>query len=114
MRIQVEFPEAKVADLKSLMEKGGVKTYYDLFNHALSLLKWSAHEVVEGNAIAAINEQTGKTRYLVTPFLQEVARHHPPKSSPVKNAPSPKAKGMTSAAPLKAETPKARHGGATN
>ena len=80
MRIQVEFPEAKVADLKWLMEKGGVKTYYDLFNNALSLLKWSAQEVMEGNAIAAINERTAKTRYLVTPFLQEVAKHHAQKS----------------------------------
>ncbi len=75
MRIQVELPPSKVADLNWLKEMGGVKTYYDLFNHALSILKWATKEVIEGNAIVSLCEETGKTRYLVTPFLQEAANH---------------------------------------
>ena len=80
MRIQVEFPQSKVADLNWLKEKGGVKTYYNLFNHALSILKWATQEVIGGNAIASVHEASGKTRFLVTPFLQEAAKYHIPEN----------------------------------
>jgi hypothetical protein len=74
MRIQVEFPAAKVADAKWLMEAGQARTYYDLFNNALSLLKWATDEVINGRAIVSLCEETGNTRHLVTPFLQEAAK----------------------------------------
>src|SRR5579863_2876281 len=74
MRIQVEFPAAKVADVKWLMEAGQARTYYDLFNNALSLLKWATDEVIDGRAIVSLCEETGSARHLVTPFLQEAAK----------------------------------------
>jgi hypothetical protein len=95
MRIQIEFPQSKVADLNWLKEKGGVKTYYDLFNNALSILKWATQEVIGGNEIVTKCEDTGKTRYLVMPFLQEAAKHAEPNKSTRKPVPAESSKPKT-------------------
>ena len=73
MRIQLEFPEGKVRELKALMEKAEIRTYHDLFNNALTFMKWAVQEAEEGRIIASLDERSGKVKELVMPFLQTVA-----------------------------------------
>ena len=69
MRLNFEFPEARVQELKQLQTELGVdmKT---LFNNALSVFEWCVEETKAGNEIAAVNEQKQTFRVLVTPVLQ--------------------------------------------
>jgi hypothetical protein len=74
MRVQLDLPEARVQELKTLMDEAGFDTYKDLFNHSLTLLEWAINEVKDGKAIAALDEQGDKYRVLAMPFLDRVAR----------------------------------------
>lgn len=73
MRIQLEFPEAKVKEMKTLMAKGDIKTYHELFNNALTLAKWSIQETEQRRIIVSLEEGSGRMKELVMPFLQNVA-----------------------------------------
>lgn len=73
MRIQLEMPEARVQELKKLMEDAGFETYKDLFNNSLTLLEWAINEVKNGKVLASVDEQSEKYRVLVMPFLERMA-----------------------------------------
>jgi hypothetical protein len=68
MRLNFEFSEARVTELKALQESLGVdmKT---LVNNALSILDWCVEETKAGNEIAAINANDQTYRVLITPLL---------------------------------------------
>jgi hypothetical protein len=83
MRIQLELPEAKVQELKALMEETGVETYKDLFNNALTLLEWAIEEVEDGRVLASVDEQNDKYRVLVMPILERMAKRAKNKQQPV-------------------------------
>ena len=74
MRIQLELPEARVEELKTLMQEAGFETYKDAFNNALTLLEWTINEIKSGKNIAAVDEQNQKYRVLVMPALERVAK----------------------------------------
>ena len=74
MRIQLDFPEPRVQELKTLMDEAGFETYKDLFNHSLTLLDWVINETKDGKSIAALDEQTDKYRVLAMPFLDRIAK----------------------------------------
>jgi hypothetical protein len=74
MRVQLELPEARVEELKVLMEETGLDTYKDLFNNALSAFEWLTSEVKSGRVIAGLDEQNEKYRILVMPALERVAK----------------------------------------
>jgi hypothetical protein len=78
MRIQVEVPKAKAEEMRSLMELGGLKTYYDLLNNALSLLKWAVQETQQRRIIQSESEDGQQKSKLVMPYLMEVAAKLPP------------------------------------
>ncbi len=73
MRIQLELPEARVQELKKLMEEAGFETYKDLFNNTLTLFEWAVNEVKNGKVLASMDEQNEKYRVLVMPFLERIA-----------------------------------------
>ena len=75
MRLNFEFPETRIQELKQLQAELGVdmKT---LVNNALSILDWCVQETKAGNEIAAVNESAETYRVLVTPLLQSLARQH--------------------------------------
>ena len=73
MRIQLEFPESKVEELKILMSKADMRTYHELFNNALTLTKWAIQESEQGRLITSLDERTGKVKELAMPFLQAAA-----------------------------------------
>jgi hypothetical protein len=73
VRIQFELPKDKVAELEDLMKETGVQTKKELFNNALTLLKWAVREAGRGNSIASVDEARGKYRELHMPILSSGA-----------------------------------------
>jgi hypothetical protein len=69
VRIQFELPKNKADELDRLMKETGVQTKKELFNNALTLLKWAVRETGHGNSIASIDEAHGKYRELQMPIL---------------------------------------------
>ncbi|MBM3753746.1 MAG: hypothetical protein FJW38_07175 [Acidobacteria bacterium] len=80
MRLNFEFPEERISELKALQEETGAETMKELVNAALTTLEWLLEEVKKGNEIAAINESRQTYRVLVTPILERVAK----KSRPIR------------------------------
>jgi hypothetical protein len=76
MRLQFEFSEDRIAELKHLKEETGAETLKELFNNALTILEWAIEEAKDGNEIAAVNEEGKAHRVFVTPLLERVTRRH--------------------------------------
>jgi len=76
MRLQFEFYEDRINDLKRLKEETGSETLKELFNNALTMFEWAVEEVKNGNEIAAVNEREKVFRVLVTPLLERVAKRY--------------------------------------
>lgn len=74
MRLNFEFPEERIKELKELQSEAGLDTMKDLINNALTIFEWAVHETRKGNEIAAVNEAGESYRVLVTPALQKVAK----------------------------------------
>ena len=74
MRLQFEFSEDRIAELKQLKEETGAETLKELFNNALTILEWAIEESKAGNEIAAVNEEGKAYRVFVTPLLERIAR----------------------------------------
>jgi hypothetical protein len=75
MRLNFEFSDQRVDDLKLLLAATGTETMKDLVNNAFTILEWAVDETKVGNEIAAVNEQKEVFRVLVTPILQRVAKN---------------------------------------
>ena len=75
MRLNFEFPEQRVMELRELQKEVGVdmKT---LFNTALTVFEWCIEETRRGNEIAAVNEREKTYRVLIAPPLQAMARKY--------------------------------------
>ncbi len=69
VRIQFELAPEKAAEIEELMKETGVQTKKELFNNALTLLKWAIRETKRGNSIASVDEAHGKYRELQMPIL---------------------------------------------
>lgn len=69
VRIQFELPKDKADEIEKLMQDAGVPTKKELFNNALTLLKWALRETKRGNSIASIDEKHGKYRELQMPIF---------------------------------------------
>jgi len=80
LRIQLEFPESKVQELKTLMAEADIETYKEIFNNALTLLEWAIAEVKAGRSLASVDEAHERYRVLVMPILQNMVKksqyHH--------------------------------------
>lgn len=74
MRLNFEFSDDRVAELKELQSETGAESMKDLVNNAFTLLEWAVKETRDGNEIAAVNEADETYRVLVLPMLQRVAR----------------------------------------
>jgi hypothetical protein len=76
MRLQFEFSNDRINELKQLKEETGSETLKELFNNALTMLEWAIEEVKAGNEIAAVNEDEKVYRVFITPLLERVAKQH--------------------------------------
>jgi len=74
-RVQFEIPNDQAEQLKGLMKETKVRTKKDLFNNALTLLKWAVKEKRLGHEIASVDEKNGGYKELVMPVLSNVANN---------------------------------------
>ncbi len=73
VRFQFELPGDRALEIERLMAECGIETKKDLFNNALTLLRWAVRESRKGHAIASVDEESGKFRELQMPILAAVA-----------------------------------------
>lgn len=73
-RVQFEFTEQGIEELRKLMEVTNVATRKDLFNNAITLLEWAVKERGRGKIIASIDEENGRYKELEMPVLLEAWR----------------------------------------
>ena len=83
LRIQLEFPESKVQELKTLMAEADIETYKEIFNNALTLLEWAIAEVKAGRSLASVDEAHERYRVLVMPILQNMVKKSQHQHAPV-------------------------------
>jgi hypothetical protein len=76
MRLNFEFSEDRINDLKQLQTETNADSMKELFNTALTMLEWSVKEVKNGNEIAAVNEQEDLYCVFITPLLEKVAKKY--------------------------------------
>jgi len=74
MRLNFEFSEQRVGDLKRLLDETETNTMKDLVNNAFTILEWAVDETKAGNEIAAVNQNEAVYRVLITPILQNVTK----------------------------------------
>jgi hypothetical protein len=79
MRLNFEFPEERINDLKVLQTETGSESMKELINTALTMVEWAVKEVKAGNEIAAVNEDQKVYRVFITPLLERVAKRYAPK-----------------------------------
>lgn len=77
VRIQLEVPEEQLVEIERLMTDLRLRTKKDLFNNALTLLRWAAEERRYGRAVGSIDAAQGVVKELVMPALQNVAPSAP-------------------------------------
>jgi hypothetical protein len=71
-RLQIDLDEAQMKQLEQMMEEGKVRTKKDLFNAALTLLRWAMKERKAGRIIASVDESRDVYKELEMPVLSEV------------------------------------------
>lgn len=74
-RVQFEIPSDQAEQLKGLMRETKVRTKKDLFNNALTLLKWAVKEKKLGHEIVSIDENEKAYKELAMPVLSNVAKN---------------------------------------
>ena len=72
VRIQFEIPEDRLESLDALMEEAGIKTRTELFNNAMTLLKWTIRQRREGRKIASVNYEENSFIELEMPIFEYV------------------------------------------
>lgn len=72
VRLQFEIPEDRLQSLDELMEEAGIKTRTELFNNAMTLLRWAVRHRKEGHSIASINHEDKSITELEMPIFQNV------------------------------------------
>jgi hypothetical protein len=70
-RVQFNVPDHKLAELDEMQDKLGLSTRKDLFDNAMTLLRWAIQEKERGRTITAVGEE-GSQRELVMPALEAV------------------------------------------
>ncbi len=73
VRLQIEIDQDQMKELERLQKLGGLRTKKDLFNNALTLLKWAARERGRGASIVSVDEKARLHKELEMPFLEDVA-----------------------------------------
>jgi hypothetical protein len=72
VRLQIDLDEGQMRDLEQMMGEGKVRTKKELFNAALTLLRWAMKERKAGRIIASVDEKRDLYKELEMPVLSEV------------------------------------------
>ena len=71
-RLQIDLDEEQMKTLEQMMAEGKVRTKKELFNAALTLLRWAMKERKAGRVIASVDEAHDSYKELEMPVLSEV------------------------------------------
>ncbi len=72
VRLQFEIPEDRLQSLDELMEEAGIRTRTELFNNAMTLLRWAIRQKKEGRSVASIDFDGKTFRELEMPIFENV------------------------------------------
>lgn len=72
VRMQFEFSDERATEIGRLQQQCGFATRKDMFNTALTLLKWAARHAEQGHAVGAISETDKQYWQLEMAFLTHV------------------------------------------
>jgi hypothetical protein len=72
-RIQFELNSAQLEDLESMMRAGGVRTKKELFNNALTMLRWAIRQKENGRVVGSLKGNSFIE--LSTPLLDQIKEH---------------------------------------
>ena len=70
VRFEMHISADRHAEIRGLMESGGLKTRKELFNVALTLFDWAVREWGAGRKVVSIDDAQGKIRELKMPGLR--------------------------------------------
>jgi Arc/MetJ family transcription regulator len=72
VRLQIDLDEEQMKTLAQMMAEGKVRTKKELFNAALTLLRWAMKERKAGRIIASVDVSRDSYKELEMPVLSEV------------------------------------------
>ena len=73
-RINMVVNRSKLDEIKKLMEIAGVSTQKELFDNALTLVKWSMRQKMQGKEIGALDREN-KFKELEMPILEHAKEY---------------------------------------
>jgi hypothetical protein len=74
IRVQFETSRAKIKAIEALMRQCGVRTKKEFFNNAITFLEWVAEQVKLGRIVVSMNEEKGKYKELLMPWMSNVKK----------------------------------------
>ena len=72
VRIQFEISEDRLESLDMLMKEVGIRTRTELFNNAMTLLRWAVKQRKEGRTIESMDRKSHGFIELEMPIFQNV------------------------------------------
>lgn len=73
VQLQLDIPQARLAELHRLRELAGFDSLRELFSNSLTLLHWAVDQRRQGRSIASVDEEQQTWRELHMPFFDKVA-----------------------------------------
>jgi hypothetical protein len=74
IRLQIELSEDMIQELDRMVMETDLSTRKDLFNNAMSLLRWALEEVNAGRSIASVDEENKRYKELAMPIFDTLRR----------------------------------------
>ena len=72
VRLQFEIPEEQLSSLDELMRQLGVRNRSELFHYAITLLRWTVRQHLNGRSIASVDASNNTYRELEMPIFENL------------------------------------------
>ena len=72
VRVQLDVPQSRINDIKSMMDDTGLATRKDLYEDALTLFQWAINQRKAGRIFVSTNKDGSKPCELLMPSLAKV------------------------------------------
>jgi len=81
VRVQFEMPKEKLDDVERLRVQTALRTRREVFDNALTFFEWGVTASINGQLVAAIDEQNGEYQPILMPVLAAARRRAQAESS---------------------------------
>ncbi len=71
-RLQFEIPEEQLSSLAELMRQLGVRNRSELFHYAITLLRWTVRQHLNGRSITSVDASNNTYRELEMPIFENL------------------------------------------